>query len=122
MRRSFLALIIAVVLLVGAPLRADDLVFRLFGDYLEALRTQSAIPGLSAAIVGDNDILWERAFGQQDVERSIATRSDTPFHVDGLTQIVTAAMVLRCVEEGKLSLDDTVGQYASTGADPNFGD
>jgi CubicO group peptidase (beta-lactamase class C family) len=120
MRRSFLALIVAVVLLVGAPLRADDLVFTLFGAYLEALRTQSAIPGLSAAIVGDTDILWESALGQQDVERSVATRSDTPFHVDGLTEIVTAAVVLRCVEEGKLSLDDTIGQYASTGADPSL--
>jgi CubicO group peptidase (beta-lactamase class C family) len=119
MRRSFLTLIVAVVLLVGAPLRADDLVFTLFGAYLEALRTQSAIPGLSAAIVGDTDIIWERAFGQQDVERSVATRSDTLFHVDGLTEIVTAALVLRCVDEGKLSLDDRIGQYTPNSTDAN---
>lgn len=119
MRRSLLASIVAAVLLLCTPLRADDLVLRLFGDYLEALRAQSAIPGLSAAIVGDSDIIWERAFGQQDAERSIATRSDTPFHVDGLTEIVTAALVLRCVEDGKLSLNDRIGQYSSSAADPN---
>jgi CubicO group peptidase (beta-lactamase class C family) len=117
MRRSVLVSITAAVLLVCTPLRADDLVFRLFGDYLEALRAQSSIPGLSAAVIGDNDILWERAFGQQDLERSIATRSDTPFHVDGLTQIFTASIVLRCVEEGKLSLDDRIGQYTPDSPD-----
>jgi CubicO group peptidase (beta-lactamase class C family) len=119
MRRTLLASIAAAVLLLCTPLRADDLVLRLFGDYLEALRAQSGIPGMSAAIVGNSDIIWERAFGQQDVERSVATRSDTLFHVDGLTEIATAALVLRCVEEGELSLDDRIGQYYSSAADPN---
>ena len=30
--------------------------------------------------------MWEGAFGQQDVERNIATRLDTPFQLDGTTQ------------------------------------
>ena len=42
---------------------------------------------------------------------AIATRTDTPFHVDGLTQMFTATLVLRCVEEGRLSLDDRIGQF-----------
>ena len=111
MRRPFLVLTIAVVLLARAPVRADDLVLRLFGDYLDALRIQAGIPGLSAALVGDNDIIWERAFGQQDVARSITTKSDTPFQFDGLTQVFTAAMVLRCVEEGRLSLDERIALF-----------
>ena len=118
MRRPFLVATIAVLLIAArAPLRADDLVLRLFGDYLDALRTQAGIPGMSAAIVGDDDIIWERAFGQQDVARSITTRSDTPFQFDGLTQVFTAAMVLRCVEEGRLSLDDRIGQFKSSSPD-----
>src|SRR5947208_12296417 len=110
-RRSFLVLTIAVVLIARAPVRADDLVVRLFGDYLDARRIQAGIPGMSAAIVGDNDIIWERAFGQQDVARNVTTRSDTPFQFDGLTQVFTAAMVLRCVEEGRLSLENRIGQF-----------
>ena len=119
MRRSLLVAIAAVLLLVGTPLHADDLVFRFFETYLEALRAQSGIPGVSAAIVGDSDIIWERAFGQQDVEHSVPTSSITPFHVDGLTEIVTASLLLRCTEEGKISLNDTVGQYASLNPEPN---
>ena len=118
MRQAALTFAVAVLLLGGVPVHADDqsdgLIFGRFGDYVESLRAQAGIPGLAAAIVGRDAILWERAFGWQDLERSIATRTDTPFHVDGVTQVFTAALVLRCVEEGRLSLDDTIGRFVST--------
>ena len=112
------ALLIA--LLAGAvSLRAaDDLVFTLFGDYVGSLRAQAGIPGLSATIVGGKDILWERAYGFQNVEKAVAARSDTPYQVDDLMQTLTATMLLRCVEEGRLSLDDAVGRFAATAPDP----
>lgn len=119
MRRCLPVLTIAVSLCVALPSRADDLLLDRFRDYVESLRTQAGIPGLAAAIVGNNDIVWERGFGRQDLERSIATRTDTPFHLDGLTQIFTAAMVLRCVEEGTLSLDDRIGQYKPGSPEPD---
>jgi CubicO group peptidase (beta-lactamase class C family) len=120
MRRSLLlVLAIAAVLFGHVPARADDLVLERFSDYLEALRSQAGIPGLAAVIVGSSDITWERAFGKQDLERSIATRTDTPFHVDGLTQMFTASLIMRCVEEGKLSLDDRVGQFVTGASEPN---
>jgi CubicO group peptidase (beta-lactamase class C family) len=119
MRRSLLALTIAVSMLVCVPLQAQDLLLNRFGDYVESLRAQAGIPGLAATIVGTNGVLWERAFGRQDTEKSLATRIDTPFHLDGLTQLFTAALVLRCVEEGRLSLDDRVGQFKPDSPDAN---
>jgi CubicO group peptidase (beta-lactamase class C family) len=115
-RLAAVALAMAVSLF-GVPLRADDLLLSRFGDYLESLRAQAGIPGLAASIVGPSDVVWERAFGQQNIERLVVTRADTPFHIDGLTQLFTAALVLRCVEEGRLSLDDRIGQYARGAAD-----
>src|SRR4029450_11098706 len=119
MRRSLLVLTIAGLLLVGAPVRAQDLILGPLGDYVESLRAQARIPGLAASIVGPDEVIWEQAFGQQDTERSIATRADTPFHLDGLTQRFTATLVLRCVEEGRLSLDDRIGQFKPDSPDAN---
>ena len=119
MRRPLLFLTIAVTVCVVLPLRADDVRLGRFGDYVESLRTQAGSPGVAAVIVGNTDILWEGAFGRQDIEHSIATRTDTPFHLDGLTQMFTATLVLRCVEEGRLSLDDPIGLYASDSPEPN---
>jgi CubicO group peptidase (beta-lactamase class C family) len=90
---------------------ADDLLLARLGDYFEALRTHAGIPGLAAAIVGPNDVLWEGSFGHQDVARAIPALPTTPFHLDGITQLFTATMVLRCVEEGKLSLDDRLAKF-----------
>ena len=117
MRRSLLTTIVALALAFGVSVHGDDFVLDRFGDYLESLRVQASIPGLAAAVVDTNDIIWERAFGRQDLESAVATRTDTPFHVDGVSQIFTAAMVLRCVEEGRLSLDDRVGQFKPDSAD-----
>jgi CubicO group peptidase (beta-lactamase class C family) len=111
MRRTLLVLTIAVSLLLGASLRGDDFLYGRFGDYLDALRAQAGIPGLAAAIVGTNDILWERAFGKQDLEQLVATRTDTPFQTDGLTQMFAATLVLRCVGDGSLRLDEPIAQF-----------
>ena len=124
MRQAALAFAVAVLLLAGVPVHADDpvddLIFGRFEDYVESLRARAGIPGLAAAIVGRDGILWERAFGWQDLEQSIATRTDTPFHVDGLTQVFTASLVLRCVEEGRLSLDDQIGRFVPSGPHANL--
>jgi len=117
MRRACLTTTVALSLLLGVSLRGDDFVLDRFGDYLESLRVQTGIPGMAAAIVGTSDILWERGFGRQDLNSLVAARPDTPFHVDGVTQIFTAAMVLRCVEEGRLSLDDRVGKFKANSPD-----
>lgn len=119
MRR--LLLVFAVVSAI-APLHAQqpggELLFARFERYLEALRLQAGIPGLSAGVVGPTGLVWERSFGLQDLEQSIAVRADTPFHLDGLTEMFTAVVVLRCVEEGRLRLDDPIGGFGVTVPEP----
>ena len=110
-----LAVATAVLLLLsGAPARAQVLVYEVFGAYLDSLREQAGIPGLAAAIVDSGGITWERAYGAQDIGRFVSARTDTPFHADGLTQIITATMALSCEEQRRLSLDDTLTKFDDT--------
>ena len=110
--RALLASFAAVALLAaGAPARGEELLFALFGSYLEALRVQAGIPGLSVVVVGQNDILWERYFGKPDVDRSDPTSASTLFELDGVTQVFTSALALQCVEQGRLSLDERIGNF-----------
>ena len=51
------------------PAQAQVIVYEVFGAYLDSLRDQAGIPGLAAAIVDSNGIVWERAYGRQDVGR-----------------------------------------------------
>src|SRR5258705_10719210 len=118
MRRPLLLLTMALSLSVGALVHAaDDFLVSRFSEYLDALRTQAAIPGMAAAIVGPGTVLWEGAYGQQDVERNIATRLDTPFQLDGTTQAIVGSLAIRCASHGWLFLDDPVSKFAPSSPD-----
>ncbi len=112
MRRTLLAVPLG-VLLAAPTVNAQDALLAAFRDSLDALRAQTAIPGLSAAIIGRDDVLWMHASGRQDVERNIAATVDTPYHLDGLTQVFTATLFLRCAELGLLSLTDPIARWVS---------
>jgi CubicO group peptidase (beta-lactamase class C family) len=79
--------------------------------YLEALRQQAGIPGLSAAVVQDGELVWERGFGFQNMESRLRATPDTPYYVGGLSQSVAAVLLLQCVEQKRLSLDDPVRRF-----------
>lgn len=82
--------------------------------YLEALRQQAGIPGMSAAVVQDRQIVWERGFGFQDQEARIHATPDTLYFVGGLSQSLAAALLLQCVEQRRLELDAPVRAYGLT--------
>ena len=117
--RRIVAATAAVLLFASVPARGQDFVYEVFGAYLESLRAQAGIPGLAVAIVDANGIVWERAYGRQDVRRAITTRTDTPFPANGLTEIATAAMALRCADEGRLDLDAPLESFRVDAPEPS---
>ena len=95
----------------GTVAQGDQL--QVFGAYLDALRVQARIPGLSAAILRDGEIVWERGFGYSNVERQVAATPDTPYRIASLTKTFTSTLLLRCVEEGRLDLDEPIARYST---------
>src|SRR5262245_34676643 len=119
MRRPVLLFTSALLLSAGVFLNAaDDLVLIRLRDYLEALRIQVGVPGLAAIVIGPGEVQGEWGFGDADQQRAVSARPFTPFHVDGLTQLLTAATLLGCAEQGRLSLDAQIGQYKPDSVNP----
>ena len=116
-----IALLLSLALLPGPVIlpSSRNQLLSLFDVYFEALRVQAGIPGMAAAIIGNTNIVWDQGFGLQDIGRGIASRADTPFHFDGLTQLLTATLLLRCMEEGRLALDVPIGWYLASAPEPN---
>jgi CubicO group peptidase (beta-lactamase class C family) len=79
--------------------------------YLEALRQQTGIPGLSAAVVQEGEVVWEKGFGFQNVESRIRATPDTPYFIGGLSQNFASVLLLQCVEQRRLQLDDPVRRF-----------
>jgi len=90
----------------------------LFGRYLEGLRRQLGIPGLSGVILKDERIVWERSLGLQDIENHVAAAVDTPYRIASLTKTFTSVLLMRCVERGTLDLDAPIRRYTAAIPEP----
>ena len=71
-----------------------------FQQSLDSLRRQYGIPGLSAAIVNNGQIIWEAGFGFQDVENQIPATPDTPYRTASITKTFASMLLMKCVSSG----------------------
>ena len=111
------AAVICGILLLSQGTSGQALVNALFARYTDALRGETGIPGLSAAIVRGGAVDWDSGFGHQDVERAIAATPETPYPVGGLTQSFAAVLLGMCVERGWLNIEAPIRLWA-----PSFPD
>jgi CubicO group peptidase (beta-lactamase class C family) len=110
----------AVVLLLHARVggQNQNFVYSVFESYLQQLQVQAGIPGLTAVILLEGKEVWSVGLGVRNVENSLPATPDTPFAIADLTQTITAALVLHCVERGVLALDDPIGNWAPAAESP----
>ncbi|MGK0220144.1 MAG: CubicO group peptidase (beta-lactamase class C family) [Planctomycetota bacterium] len=78
---------------------------------LEWAREKVHIPGMSIAIVKDDEVIWARGFGLADVEGELAADAETVYGVGSTTKAFTAALAGMLVDEGQLGLDDPVTKH-----------
>lgn len=109
-RTALTALLVSLAITADASAQ-QELTFALFERYIDALRVQANIPGMSAAIVQDERVTWKAGLGLADVEHSIAARPDTPYHISGLTEALSSALLFeQCVETAHAELDGRIQQ------------
>ncbi len=84
-----------------------------FEKQTEEFRQLLRIPGMSAVILKDQQVLWAEGFGFADLQSQIPAAPDTLFHIASLTKTFSATLVMQLVEQGKLDLDEPVSHYSS---------
>ena len=88
---------------------------------LEKSISTSQSPGVTQAIVTPNGFTWKGAAGLSNIEAQKSMHSDDVFSVASVTKAFTAATVLKIVESGQISLDDTLGERLPDIAQNIFG-
>ncbi len=69
------------------------------------------LPGLSIAIVFDQEIIWSKGYGFSDVERKIPATPSTVYRMGSVTKVFTSTAIMLLRDQGKLRLDDPVSMY-----------
>ena len=117
MRQRSAAIITLFVLAATVAIAQQPPVFTPFGalpvldNYLEALRKQAGIPGMSAVVVRDGVVIWEKGYGYQNTASKIPATPDTPYLVGDLSGTLAAVMLLECSERRQLYLDEPIRKY-----------
>jgi len=110
---SLISAIGASVLLAPAG-SAQELPYQIFERYLEPLAQQIGMPGLSAVIVRNNRIEWEKGYGYADVENKIPATPDTLYPIGGVTQAMTAVLLGVCTDRFLLEVDSGIRRWVPT--------
>jgi CubicO group peptidase (beta-lactamase class C family) len=118
MRQRSAAFITLFVLAATVTIAQQPPVFTPFGalpvldNYLEALRKQTGIPGMSAVVVREGVVIWEKGYGYQNTASKIPATPDTPYLVGDLSSTLAAVLLLQCSEHRQLYLDEPIRKYA----------
>jgi CubicO group peptidase (beta-lactamase class C family) len=105
------ATLLAGLLLLGSPARLPaqapaakiDALVRTYVD-------QGRFNG-SILVADHGKVIYRKGFGWANAEWRMPNAPDTKFRIGSITKQFTAMIVLQLVEEGKLRLDGTIGEY-----------
>ena len=105
MRNGFLLSII--VLLPLQTLAQTDEV----DNYLMKQMEKNHIPAISVAIVRNGKMIKLKSYGFANIELDVAATPDSAFQIASTTKPFTGVLLMRLVEQGKISLSDPVTKY-----------
>jgi CubicO group peptidase (beta-lactamase class C family) len=103
-RHSFFALLL--ILTASVAIRADKV-----DDYVKAEMLKQHIPGVSLAVVKDGKIIKAEGYGLANVELNVPARPETVFKIGSVSKQFISAGILLLIQEGKISLDDSISKF-----------
>jgi len=107
LRRLIVALILAATAFAQSSGSSSDAV----AQYVKAEMARQHIPGVSVLVSRGGEIVRAEGFGLSNVELQVPVKPETLFQSGSVGKQFTATAVMMLVEEGKISLDDSITKY-----------
>jgi len=81
---------------------------RLIDTWLEAQRDYDHLPGISVAILNNQELIWSKGYGMADIEKEVSTGPSTIYSICSISKLFTSVAIMQLRDAGKLRLDDRV--------------
>lgn len=78
---------------------------------LDGEQRDRKIPGMSAGIVYDQELIWHKGYGFANLEKAIPADEHSVYRIASITKLFTSTMLMQLRDAGKLSLDDPLEKY-----------
>jgi CubicO group peptidase (beta-lactamase class C family) len=79
--------------------------------WVSAKRDFDRLPGVSMAVVHDQDILWSDGFGYAHMETEAPAAPGTMYSICSISKLFTSIGVMQLRDAGKIDLDDPVERH-----------
>lgn len=84
---------------------------KLFDAYVDKVRKEWDVPGLSITVVKNNQVIFKKGYGVRELGKSAPVDTKTLFACASTTKAMTVALMGMLVDEGKLKWDDPASKY-----------
>lgn len=106
---SFTILLSMCILAATAQEKKDySEAFKLVEIWLEAQKDFDKLPGLSAVVVDNQEVLWSGAVGLANPDENLKSDASTLCSICSISKLFTSVAIMKLYDEGKLRLDDRV--------------
>lgn len=82
-----------------------------FEEYISDEMNLQKIPATSVLIFKNDNILYEKYFGQSNIEEEIALESNHVFLLASISKTITATALLKLYDQGYFQLDDKINDF-----------
>lgn len=89
-------------------------------ELLAQHRAKIHAPAMSAAVAVDGKIIWAGAVGWANIEKRLPATVDTQFRIGSTSKIVTATLLAKLFQEGKVDLDKSIAHYSPNLPNPEW--
>ncbi|PWT96249.1 MAG: hypothetical protein C5B52_16190 [Bacteroidetes bacterium] len=111
MKKLLLLLLFAIICLFSfsqtKPTDYSD-ILKLVDAWLDAQKDFEKLPGITVAIVQDQETIFKKGYGYADVEKKIPMKPETVFSICSISKLFTSIAIMQLWEQGKLRLDDSL--------------
>jgi CubicO group peptidase (beta-lactamase class C family) len=105
-------LLLTLILITGiSSINAQSFQYNAKIDSLISAYFPKTNPGGAICVIKDGKTLYKKAFGMANLDYRIPVSDSTLFNLASVSKQFTAFLTLLLEEEGKLSLDDSLGKY-----------
>lgn len=80
-------------------------------EYIPKFMREGKIPGVSVAVVQNDDVIFSQGFGARDLGKSLPATPQTLYCIGSCTKSFVAMAIMQLMENGKLSVEDPVTKY-----------
>lgn len=80
-------------------------------SFIKNKMAESGMVGIGTAIIVDKKLVWTCGYGYADKDNKITFTPNTIMNVASISKTITAACLMRAIEENKLSLDEDINNY-----------